>query len=113
MTILSADEVKASIKRLHDMNAKEKREFNAKREQLEAYHDLRDDVVSIIKNSGKAFEDIHAECGPHPSTLQNWVDKKVSQPRMGKVRSVLRILGYDIGIVDSEGNAVLSKRKMT
>lgn len=110
--ILSAEEVKASITKHRAMSTKEKREFDAKRAELESYHDLRDDVVSIIKNSGESFEDIHARCGPHPSTLQNWADKRVSAPRMGKVRSVLRILGYDLAIVDGEGKAVLSRRKL-
>lgn len=110
--ILSAEEVVTSITKTRAQQAKEKREFNAKRDQLESYHDLRDDVVSIIRNSGESLENIHNKCGPHPNTLQNWMDKKVSQPRMGKIRSVLRILGYDIGIVDKEGNAVLTKRKL-
>lgn len=110
MRVLTADEVLTRVKEHQKMTTKEKKEFNLKREQLEGYHDLRDDVVSIIKNSNKTLEQIHAECGPHPATMVNWIEKKVSQPRLGKIRSVLRICGYDLGIVDKDGNAFLTKR---
>jgi hypothetical protein len=79
----------------------EEREFRKKRAELEAYQDLRDDVVSLIRNSNFTFEEIHARCGPHPHTLNNWLEKKVDKPQLGKMRSTLRIIGYDIGIVST------------
>lgn len=108
---LTAAEVITSTKRMRDQQAKEEREFRAKRLEMEAYHDLRDDICSLIKNSAMTFEDIHAQCGPHPNTLHNWMEKKVSQPRMGKLRSTLKILGYDLAIVDGAGKLVSSSRK--
>ena len=79
---------------------KEQREFRAKRAELEAYQDLRDDVCSLVRNSDLTWEEIHARCGPHPSTLKNWDEKKTDKPQLGKMRSTLRIIGYDIGIIE-------------
>ena len=70
------------------------------RARLEAYEDLRDDVLSVIKNAGVSFEDIHGKCGPHPSTLHSWATNAVHQPQLRKMQSALRIVGYDIGIVE-------------
>jgi hypothetical protein len=111
--ILSAEEVKASISRHRRVVTREERDFKKKQAEQEAYQDIRDDVASIIKNSGMSFEDIHARCGPHPKTLENWAEKKVSKPQMGKLRSVLRILGYDFAIVDGSGQRVLTKEPPT
>lgn len=107
--ILSADEVKASITKHRAARAKENRDFKQRQLELEAYHDLRDNVVSIVRNSGVSFEDIHAQCGPHPNTLLAWTEKRVSQPRLGKIRATLRILGYDFAIVE-RGTPLLTKR---
>ena len=70
------------------------------RARLESYEDLRDDVLSVIKNAGVSFEDIHGRCGPHPSTLNSWATNQVHQPQLRKMQSALRIVGYDIGIVE-------------
>jgi hypothetical protein len=67
--------------------------------RLESYEDLRDDVLSVVKNSGLSFEDIHGKCGPHPSTLENWAHDRVHQPRLSKMQSALRIVGFDIGVI--------------
>jgi ribosome-binding protein aMBF1 (putative translation factor) len=78
---------------------RERRQFLDAQKRLEDYRDLRDDVVSVIRNSGLSYEDIHAKCGPHPSTLVKWETKQVDAPRLGKMRAVLRICGADLGIV--------------
>lgn len=78
--------------------AKEQAEFKRKQLELEDCRDLRDDVISAVKNSGVSYEVIHSRCGPHPSTLANWAEKRVDMPRMGKVRSTLRAIGMDIVI---------------
>lgn len=70
--------------------------WKAEQAKLEAYEDLRDDVMSLVKNSGMSFEDIHDHCGPTPHTLENWAQKKVSRPQLGKIRAVLTIIGYKI-----------------
>lgn len=76
----------------------------AEAEKLEAYEDLRDDLMSAVKNSGMSFEDIHGRCGPHPHTLENWAQKKIRRPMLGKMRSVARIIGLDFGIVSRVSN---------
>jgi hypothetical protein len=70
--------------------------------RLESYEDLRDDVLSVVKNSGLSFEDIHGKCGPHPTTLNNWAANRTHAPRLGKMQSALRIVGYDIGIIEGQ-----------
>lgn len=81
-------------------DAQHKKAVEAERARLESYEDLRDDVLSVIKNSGVSFEDIHGKCGPHPSTLTHWATNQVHQPRLSKMQSALRIVGYDLGIVE-------------
>lgn len=80
--------------------SKEKREFKRAQEELEAYEDLRDDVMRMVDNSGLSHETIHERCGPHPDTLKAWDEKITRKPQLGKMRSVLRILGKDFGIID-------------
>lgn len=92
------------IRKLEKTRERERREFKNGQALLEAYEDLRDDVMSAVKNSGLSFQDIHGRCGPHPSTLESWASKTVRQPRLGKLRSTLRILGLDFGIVSGGKN---------
>lgn len=61
--------------------------------RLENYEDMRDNLISLVRNSNFSFELIHERCGPHPSTLQAWADKKVSKPQLGKMYAVLQIIG--------------------
>jgi hypothetical protein len=84
---------KAREQRQHD------KAVDAERQRLEAYEDLRDDVVSLVKNSHLTFEDIHGKLGPHPSTLTKWAEKTTHAPRLGKMQATLRIIGYDIGVI--------------
>lgn len=84
---------KAREKRQHD------KAVDAERHRLETYEDLRDDVISLVKNSHLTFEEIHGKCGPHPNTLTKWMDKSTHAPRLGKIQATLRILGYDIGVI--------------
>ena len=99
MSILSAEEVRASISRHRGQMRKEKTEFERAQALLESYEDLRDDVMSLVKNSGMSYADIHGHCGPCPSTLEKWASREIGQPRLGKLQATLRILGYDLGVV--------------
>lgn len=78
--------------------SKEEAEFRRKQKELEDCRDLRDDVISAVKNSGLSYEVIHSRCGPTPGTLSNWAEKRVDSPRMGKMRAALRVIGMDITI---------------
>lgn len=72
---------------------------DAERQRLEAYEDLRDDVIALVKNSHLTFEEIHGKLGPHPTTLTKWLEKTTHKPQLGKIQATLRILGYDIGVL--------------
>jgi hypothetical protein len=99
----AAQVVRSTINQDRYSTAEEKQHRLAverERVRLESYEDLRDDVLSVVKNSGMSFEDIHGKCGPHPSTLHNWAANRTHAPRLGKMQSALRIVGYDIGIVE-------------
>lgn len=75
-------------------------EFRREQQKLEYYEDLRDDVMSVIRNSGLSYEDIHARFGPHPSTLKKWDEKEIHKPQVGKMQSALRACSAsDIGII--------------
>jgi hypothetical protein len=99
-TIKTAVEVQTSTEKLQKTLTKERREYLRLRTELEAYQDLRDEVCALVRNSSLSWEDIHARCGPHPSTLKAWDEKTVFKPQLGKMRSTLRILGYDFGIIE-------------
>lgn len=99
----AAQVVRAQINQDRYSTAEEKQHKLAverERARLESYEDLRDDVLSVIKNSGLSFEDIHGKCGPHPSTLHAWERHDIHQPRLNKMQSALRIVGFDLGIVE-------------
>lgn len=100
MPVKTAAEVQASTSKLQKSLTKERREYLRARAELEDFQDLRDNVCALIRNSDLNFEDIHARCGPHPSTLRKWDEKTVFKPQLGKMRSALRILGYDFGIIE-------------
>jgi hypothetical protein len=111
MAVKTAEEVLASIRSHERGIEKQKRQRTALEEQnrremerLEFYEDIRDDVMSCVRNSGMTFEEIHGHCGPHPQTLENWAQQKTRKPQLGKLRSTLRIIGKDFAIVDLAKN---------
>jgi hypothetical protein len=98
--IKTAQEVIASIDRLRKRTEQEKKEFNEHRAVLENYEDLRDEVMGLIRSSGVSFGQIYDRFGPHPHTLENWAERKIHQPRLGKMQAALRAIGYDLGIIE-------------
>lgn len=74
--------------------------FRQKQAALEDYQDLRDDVISIVRNSKLTFEQIHERFGPTPATLQKWADKEVQRPQLAKMQTTLRACGRDLTIAD-------------
>lgn len=68
-------------------------EWKKQRAALEFYEDMRDNLMSLVRNSGMSYETIHEHCGPHPSTLDAWDMKRVSKPQLGKMYSTLQIIG--------------------
>lgn len=102
----SAVEVLKDVAKLQSQKTRERREYEKARSLLEDYEDLRDEVMSIVRNSGLSHEDIHERFGPHPHTLEAWAERRIRMPRLGKLRSTLKICGYDIGIVDKRGKGL-------
>lgn len=103
-TIKTAAQVRRSIINQNRYSTAEERQHQlaveAERARLESYEDLRDDVLSVLKNEGISFEDVHGRLGPHPSTLHSWETGAVRQPQLRKMQSALRTVGYDIGIIE-------------
>lgn len=97
--IKEAHEHIADIKRKQEHDA----DYLRRQRELEDYQDLRDDVVSYLRNSGVKYDTIHERCGPTPQTLLNWENKTVSKPQLGKMRAALRIIGKDLGVIDRRG----------
>lgn len=102
--IKTAEEHVADITRLKSRAAREKTEFRRKQEIAERYEYLRDELMSIIKNSGVSDEMIHARCGPTPQTLENWRQKKVGQPRAGKMNAAGRAVGVELRWTPMKGS---------
>lgn len=102
--ILTAGQVRSAIIRKDRYStakeAKHKQQMDAEQARLENYEDLRDDVLSVLKNHHISFEDVHGKLGPHPSTLRSWEMGTVHQPQLRKMQSALRTVGYDIGIIE-------------
>jgi hypothetical protein len=111
--IKTAPEVVQSTVKLQDKLTAEQRQHNkavdVERERLEYYGDLRDDVVSLVRNSNLTFEEIHGRLGPHPSTLTKWDEKTTRAPQFRKLQATCRILGYDIGITDGPRRPAVRK----
>lgn len=109
--IKTAEDVVKSLDAHRDRQRREQKQhdaaYEAERDRLEAYEDLRDEVMSLVKNSQLSYEDIHGRCGPHPSTLAKWAEQQTKFPRLGKLQSTARICGYDIGVI--EGRRGVSK----
>lgn len=101
--IKTAAQVRASIINQNKYStaeeAQHKRALDAERARLESYEDLRDDVLSVLKNENVSFEDVHGKLGPHPHTLQSWAAGTVHFPQLRKMQSALRTVGYDLGII--------------
>ena len=99
----AAQHVRAIITKDRYSTAEEKQHrlaVEAERSRIEAYEDLRDDVLSVLKNNHISFEDVHGRLGPHPSTLHAWEKGAIHQPQLRKMQSALRTVGYDIGIIE-------------
>ena len=70
-----------------------------KEEIQRATESLRDDVISVIRNSPLTFEDIHARCGPHPTTLIKWLERTTKRPHVSTMVAALQACGHQLKIV--------------
>lgn len=105
--LVSAKDWQKRLAQLERMNAKDRREFEAKRRLEMSVEDLRDEIVGhVIAELGngvedKAFELCHARGGPHPSTLKSWRDRQVVRPWTSKLRQAGVTVGWDLRWVKS------------
>jgi len=65
---------------------------------LVSIEDLRDDTISIIRNSHKTADEIRAAGGPCPSTLANWLERKTLRPQLNTIRAALLACDHDFYI---------------
>lgn len=75
-------------------------------EALRNMEDLRDDFVSLMKNSGLQYEDFWARGGCSPKTYQKWENKKTHKPQGASLVSTARIMGLDVVVVNRNGRIV-------
>lgn len=76
-----------------------KERVKAKRRESFDVTDIRDDVMSLVKNSRMKFSEIQFKNGPVVATLKNWDEKKVTHIRLETARAILRVLGFDFTVV--------------
>lgn len=98
--IRSAEEWKRELTRHKRTLSKEKLQHARREERERLCADLRDDTISLIRNSGFSFEEIREKGGPVVKTLQGWQDKTTFSPHTSSMRRALRVIGKDIGIID-------------
>jgi hypothetical protein len=61
--------------------------------------DLRDDTISIIRNSHKTFDQIRADGGPCASTLTKWLERQTQRPQLNTIRAALLACDHDFYIL--------------
>lgn len=61
--------------------------------------DLREDVISILRNSGKTYKVIREGGGPCVATLSKLVNRETKRPQLNTLRAILLACDYDIVFV--------------
>lgn len=56
--------------------------------------DIRDDTISVIRNSDLTFEEIRAKGGPTPATLTKWLERTTQRPQLNTIASALDACGF-------------------
>lgn len=87
---------KAGIDRVNHRKEERKERRQA---HLTPVEDIRDEVISVVRNSKLTFRQVNANLGPAPSTLKAWADRRTHRPQINTVRGALRACGYDLAIV--------------
>lgn len=57
--------------------------------------DVRDDVVSLIRNSGMSFKEVEERGGPKAATISRWQAREVKNPQFRTLRWALQAIGSD------------------
>lgn len=94
--ITTAEEWQERLAQRETKQQRDERHFQHRLKVERAMEDVRDDLMSLVKNSGISDEEIHRRNGPTPKTLQNNRDMVVKAPRMSTVLSTLWAIGKDL-----------------
>jgi hypothetical protein len=65
--------------------------------------DIRDDTISVVRNTHMTFEEIRAAGGPHPTTLSKWLERVTLRPQLNTIRAALKACGGDLKVVFPTG----------
>lgn len=66
------------------------------REQLERLENLRDDCITLWRDSGLTFKEVHERGGPTPQTQSKWLYKETRYPRYDTIERMLMALGHEL-----------------
>lgn len=105
--ILTADQWQRRLSKTE----RESREFRRKMEELRSIEDLRDEVVSHLRNSHYSYQAIENLGGPVVQTLEAWTTGETRQPRLNTMRAALRCIGKDFYVGDRADVSVAASKK--
>lgn len=94
-------------KKLSQHEQRKRREQRAASRAAEADRlaaEMRDQVIGVLHSSKLSWERVEAEGGPVASTLKSWSEGRTRRPRVDTMRSALRVVGYDLAIVQFRKN---------
>ena len=94
--------IKTAGEWINDLTAEERRQKRIEKARANApaisIEDLRDETMSIVRNSGLSYDEIHARFGASGSTLSKWQYREVLRPQLNTIRGTLQACGYDLVI---------------
>lgn len=64
-----------------------------KEDRLSYGESLRDDVMSLVRNSKMSYDQIWSRGGPTPKTLESWQNREVKYPQIGTAQAILKAIG--------------------
>lgn len=73
--------------------------FDERGRVMVSIEDLRDDTISVVRNSHKTAEQIRADGGPHPQTLAKWLEGDTKRPQLNTIRAALLACDHDFQVV--------------
>ena len=66
--------------------------------EVNPIEDVRDDVISLIRNAKLSFPEVEAKGGPTAGTLNKWMDKETKRPQFATLQRALHAIGKDFYI---------------
>jgi len=71
-----------------------------RRQEVHPIEDIRDDVVSLIRNAGLDFVEVERRGGPMAGTISKWFYKETKRPQFQSLQRALHAVGKDFFIGD-------------